>query len=93
MANRTYQYEGAKFQVARTSSASATVALQCGMHEHEPFIVGLMEDEARGWVVGRKKAGYPQDGHFGNAVDHAAELLVEECNALVQVDMFFSGSE
>ena len=87
MSKRTYKYEGAAFHVARTSPASATVSLQCGMHEHQPFIVGLMEDEASGWVVGREKSG-----NFGNAVDHAADLLIEECNAILQIDVFFSAT-
>ncbi len=91
MSKRTYQYEGATLQVTSTSSASATAALQCGMHEHDQFIIGLMENEAWGWVVGREKSGSPHEGNFVDAVDHAADLSIEECNAMVQVDMFFSG--
>lgn len=93
LAKRTYQYEGSTLQVDRISSDSATVVLHCGMHEHEPFRIGLMEDEAYGWVVGREESGYPHDGNFVDAVDHAARLLIEECNAMVQVDMFFSESQ
>ena len=93
IAKRTYQYEGATLQLTRTSSASATVALQCGMHEHDQFIIGLMEDETWGWVVGREQGGSPHEGNFVDAVDHAADLLIEECNAMVQVDTFFSGCQ
>ncbi len=92
MDTRTYQYEGADFQVTRTSPASATVVLQCGMHEHEEFMVGLVEDEASGWAVGRKTSGNFVDGNFNDAVDKCAELLIEECNAMVQIDTFFSAN-
>lgn len=92
MLKKTHKYEGATFHVTRTSPDSATVMFQCGMHEHPPFIVGLMEDEAVGWVVGRAKSGNRHEGHFGDAVNHAADLLIEECNAIVQMDVFFSGT-
>ena len=49
-----------------------------------------MEDETVGWVVGRKEAGYPHTGIFVEAVEHAAGLLVEECQAMAQVDEFFT---
>ena len=62
------------------------------MHEHESFIIGLLEAETGGWVVGREKSGYPHEGNFVDAVDHAADLLIEECNAMVQMDTFFSDS-
>ena len=53
MDKRTYRYEGATLHVGRTSSASATVELQCGMHEHESFIIGLLEAETGG--LGNRK--------------------------------------
>ena len=93
IAKKTYHYEGATLPVTRTSSASATVALQCGMHEHGQFIIGLMENDTWGWVVGREESGSPHDGNFVDAVDHAADLLIEECNAMVQVDTFFSDNQ
>lgn len=92
-AKKMYHYEGAKLQVNRTSSASATVALQCGMHEHDQFIIGLMENETWGWVVGREESGSPHEGNFVDAVDHTADLLIEECNAMIQIDMFFSDNQ
>ena len=61
-----------------------------GKHDHRDFVVGLMEDQTVGWVVGRKEAGYPHDSNFVEAVEHAAELLVEECQAMSQVDRFFT---
>lgn len=93
MTKKTHNYEGATLQVTRTSSASATVELQCGMHEHDQFMIGLMENETWGWVVGREESGSPHDGNFADAVDHTADLLIEECNAMVQIDMFFSDNQ
>ena len=87
---RIYEYMGAPFEVTRTSPESATVDLLCGKHEHRDFIVGLMEDDTVGWVVGRKEAGYPHTGNFVEAVEHAAGPLVEECQAMAQVDEFFT---
>ena len=72
---RIYEYMGAPFEVTRTSPESAKVDLNCARHEHREFIVGLMEDETVGWVVGRKEAGYPHTGIFVEAVEHAAGLL------------------
>lgn len=62
------------------------------MHEHEEFIIGLIEDEAWCWAVGRKEGGNFVDGNFNDAVDKCAELLIEEYNAMVQVDTFFSSN-
>ena len=87
---RMYEYMGAQFEVTRNSPESATVDLKCGKHDHRDFVVGLMEDQTVGWVVGRKEAGYPHDSNFVEAVEHAAELLVEECQAMSQVDRFFT---
>ena len=49
-----------------------------------------MEHETVGWIVGRKEAGYPNTGNFVEAVEHAANLLIEECQAMTQVDRFFT---
>ncbi len=87
---RMYPHRGEVFEVTRTSPDSATVNLQCRAHEHRDFIIGLMEDETWGWVLGRKGSGYPQEGGFADAVDHAANLLIEECGAMGQLDSFFS---
>ncbi len=86
------KHKGQPFEVTRTSADSATVNLHCGAHEHRDFITGLMEDDTGGWVVGRKEAGYPHKGRFASAVEHAADLLVEECLAMGQVDTFFEES-
>ena len=87
---RIYEYMGAPFEVTRTSPESAKVDLSCGRHDHREFIVGLMEDQTVGWIVGRKGAGYPHAGNFVEAVEHAADLLIEECQAMAQVDRFFT---
>ena len=89
---RIYPYEGAQFQVTRTSTDSATVNIQCGKHDHQDFIVGLMEAETGGWVVGRKESGYPYEGIFVDAVEYVANLLIEECTAVSQLDSFFAPS-
>ncbi len=86
---RMYRHMDELFEVARSSSDSAKVVLKCGEHDHPEFIVGLMEDDLAGWVVGRKEQGYPHDGNFTEAVEHAAHLLIQECKAIVEVDRFF----
>ena len=86
---KIYQYHGATLEVTRNSGDSAKVNLRCGYHEHQEFIVGLMEHAAGGWVVGRKEAGYPHKGNFGSAVEQAAKLLFQECAAMGQLNDFF----
>lgn len=87
---KAYQYQGSTLEVTRNSADSAKVNLQCGYHAHREFIVGLMEHEAGGWVVGREDAGYPHTGNFVSAVEHAANMLFHECQAMAQLDDFFS---
>ena len=84
------KHKGMAFTVDRTSPHSAEVRIRCEMHDHDEFIIGLMEDETAGWVVGRKEAGHPHEGRFRSAVEHAADLLVEECLATHQMDGFFA---
>ena len=81
---------GVQFEITRTSPDSATVNINCGGHEHQDFIVGLWENEAGGWVVGRKEAGFPHEGDFLEAVEHAGDLLIQECQAMSQIDRFFT---
>ena len=83
--------EGHQLNISRTSSDSAEVTLLCGLHEHEPYIVGKIEGET-GWGVGRKTSGYTHGDTFLEAVEHSAVMLLEECNAIVQLDAFFAGS-
>ena len=87
---RLYPYAGGVFEVTRNSADSAEVSLNCGVHDHQEFMVGLIEDESAGWVVGRKEAGYPHAGDFEEVVEHAADLLKQECQATAQVDRFFA---
>ena len=86
---RMYRHMNELFEVTRNSSDSAKVVFKCGEHDHSEFIVGLLEDEVVGWVVGRKEQGYPYDGNFTEAVEHASRLLIQECKANVEVDRFF----
>ena len=41
-------------------------------------------------MVGRKEAGYPHEGNFIEAVEHTADLLIQECQAMAQIDRFFT---
>ena len=95
LSRRVYKYEGEEFEVIRTSPDSATVTLDCEMHDHEVFIVGKIEGH-REWGVGRKDSGSSFDGSFAEAVDHCADQLIEECNnieSIAEVDDFFDGEE
>ena len=87
-----YEHEGKQFDITRTSSDSVTVALNCGDHDHEDYIVGRIEGDG-GWGVGRKDSGYPHEGDsFLEAVEHCATMISEECaslDAIEQVDGFF----
>lgn len=85
------KYKGVPFTIDRTSPHSAEVRIRCEMHDHDELIIGLMEHETAGWVVGRKTAGHRHEGRFRSAVEHAADLLVEECLATDQMDKFFTG--
>ena len=87
---KTHHYKGEEFEVTRTSGGSVTVELECDAHEHQEFIIGLMEEGTVGWVVGRKEAGYPFDGDFVQAIERAADLLIEECQTMDQLDVFFA---
>ena len=91
---RLYEYRGEKFEVIRISRDSATVNLKCGKHDHESFNVAL-GDGVTGWLVGRDKDPYgPTDKETGwrfeEAVEFGANILVEECGAVVQLDEFFA---
>ncbi len=92
-ATRHFQYRGMQFEATKTSPASATVNIACGLHIHEDFIIGIAENDAIGWVVGRAGSGYPQDGNFLDVVEHTANLLYEECAAMRQIEGFFEDDE
>ena len=51
-----YEHEGKQFDITRTSSDSVTVALNCGDHDHEDYIVGRIEGDGR-WGMGRRTEG------------------------------------
>lgn len=90
---RIYAYEDRVFEVTRTSEVSATVNIRCEAQAHEDFIIGLVEDEAAQWVVGRQETGQPGyvQSLFENAVTWAAYLLMKECLDAGQIDDFFAG--
>ena len=92
MQSLVYAHGGRKFEVTRTSEVSATVNIRCDAHAHEDLIIGLVEDEAAQWVVGRKEAGQPGYVHsfFEDAVNWAAYLLMKECLDAGQFDDFFA---
>lgn len=91
---RIYEYQGAKFEVIRTSPDSITIGLKCGWsgHNHEDYIIGRIEGQKE-WGVGRKESGHPHEGDtFDEAVQYCATQLSEECdtlNAIEEVDWFF----
>lgn len=96
---KTYSYRGGEFRVSRRSPHKATVNLACGEHRHKQFIVGLIEEtggdwassgsEDSDWAVGNKDRGYPFEGNFSGAVDHAADILLEECRSMGDIQDFF----
>ena len=91
-AKRVYKHKKKQLEVIRTSTDSATVRLKCEKHDHEDIFVGMMEGE-RGWNIGRKKSDEGPRGPidmFSAAVEHCADKLVEECEAVVQLDEFFT---
>ena len=92
MQERTYAHEGREFEVTRTSEVSTTVNIRCEAQAHEDFIIGLVEDEAAQWVVGRKEGGQPGYVYsfFEDAVNRAARLLMKECLDAGQLDDFFA---
>ena len=98
---KLHQYKGQHFGITRNSLHSARVQLICGNHEREDFLVNLIDesnfqwvssrsDDANSdWAVGRESAGYPLEGDFEGAVEHAADLLLEECSAMRDIEDFF----
>ena len=92
---RVYKHKKKQLEVIRTSPDSATVSLKCEKHDHEDIIVGMMEGE-RGWLIGRKKSDEGPRGPidmFSASVEFGADKLVEECEAVVQLDEFFAEDE
>ena len=99
IARKLHNYRGGEFRVIRRSPHKATVNLVCREHRHKQFIVGLIEetggDWASGrsgdsdWAVGDKDRGYPFEGNFSGAVDHAADILLEECRSMKDIQHFF----
>ncbi len=77
------------YEIVQTSPDSATLGLKCGKHEHRDFIIGLLEAE-KGWAVGRKESGLRTGESFAEAVQHSATMLLEECQAIAQIDEFFT---
>ena len=98
-ARKLHCYRGGEFRVIRRSPHKATVNLVCGEHRHKQFIVGLIEETGddwassgsgeSDWAVGNKDRGYPFDGNFSGAVDHAADILLEECHSMRDIQDFF----
>ena len=87
---RVCEYRGEQFEVIRTSRDSAAVNLKCGKHDHESFNVAPGKG-VTGWLVGRDNNPYgPTDEEtgwrFAQAVEFGANMLVEECEAVVQLD-------
>ena len=99
-AKKIHTYREEQFGITRTSPHSATVNVICGVHEHDDFLVRLIEKSKYDWIhgsgggdadwaAGREDQGYPIEGNFLGAVEHAAALLLEECKAMQGVAEFF----
>lgn len=98
---RLLEYKEQHFGLTRTSPHSASVQLICGRHEHEEFLVELIEECSRSWVarraqesdcdwaVGRETQGYPIEGTVADAMERAADLLLEECSAMKGIEDYF----
>lgn len=85
LTTRLYEFKEKQLEAVRTSPDSAIVNLKCGKHEHEDIIIGRMDGE-RGWLIGRKEPDVGPRGPieiFAEAVEHCANMLVEECEAFV----------
>ena len=84
---------GDSYAVARNSPVSATVAKMCREHGHPSYMLGLLDDEAVGWIMGRTEGNTPKysnhDASFSEAVEQAANLLRRECQSIGQLDDFF----
>lgn len=84
--------EGRRYLVTKTSTVAARVDADCDEHSHRQYIIGLVEDEAVGWIVGRPDLDSPKyslGGHFTGAVEQAANLLWRECLSMAELDEFF----
>ena len=84
---------GRLFIVSKLSTIAAKVAIVCESHEHRYHIIGLLENEAAGWMIGRTEAAdpkYSHEGSFSDAVEEAANLLLRECQCMSELDAFFA---
>ena len=94
LATRLYEYKERQLEAIRRAPDSATVNVKCGKHYHEDVRIGRREGKME-WAIGRET---PYDGPcvpisiemFAEAVEHCANMLVEECEAFVQLDEFFA---
>ena len=93
LTTRLYEYKEKQLEAIRRTADSATCNIKCGKHDHED--VSIARRKGGGWAIGREK---PYDGPcapipiemFAEAVEHCANMLVEECEAFVQLDEFFA---
>ena len=95
LAKRAYEYGDRGFQVARTSPASATVNLDCEVHDHLNIELEMSPQGMREWIITRDGDLLGQDDTFGGdefeaAIECCCRSLVWECQASVQIDEFFS---
>ena len=92
-AAKIQSYWGNNYAVTRDSPVSATVNKICREHNHLSYMLGLLDDEAAGWIMGRTEANTPKyscnSASFAEAVQQAANLLHRECLSMAQLDGFF----
>ena len=52
-------------------------------------VTGLWGEKVQYIVTNMSSVGYPLEGDFEGAVEHAADLLLEECSAMRDIEDFF----
>lgn len=88
-------FQDRQYVITKNGPTAAQVNIVCDKHDHRYYIVGLVEDQAAGWILGRPEAGSPKyahEGEFVGAVENAANLLWRECLSMEELDDFFQGS-
>ena len=76
---------GMRYLLTATSEIAADMVLICEAHEHRRYVIGLKEDEARGWATGRPEGDqgvFADIRSFKMAVSLSAVLLRNECDAM-----------
>ena len=85
-------YMKSEFPITRTSPHSASINILCDPHEHDEFVISIVDMDGR-WGIGRKDSGGKTFlGDFDKAIRRCASLLSKECDAISEVDEFFGAT-